>query len=98
MGFLKGVALKVQEVFQYVPGTMPVWLVVLIGIGIVFIGLICIIILCSAVGLVMQWADRKSSVEEIPDRPELIAAISAAIAEDAGEDVRKIRIVSIRKA
>ena len=33
----------------------------------------------------------------IPNRPELVAAVSAAIAEDLGTDISKIEIKSIKK-
>jgi len=35
--------------------------------------------------------------EQIPNRGEFVAAISAAIAEDMGKDVSSIRILSIKK-
>ena len=35
--------------------------------------------------------------DEIPNRPEFVAAVSAAIAEELGTDINKIQIVSIKK-
>lgn len=85
-------------------------LVILMGIGIVFAGLISIIILCSIMGLILR--DRKSekkaddavaqptaSVEnyEIPNKQQFVAAVSAVIAEELGKDISAIRIHSIKK-
>jgi len=38
-----------------------------------------------------------ASTNEIPNRPEFVAAVSAAIAEELGTDINKIQIVSIKK-
>ena len=80
--------------------------VVLMGVGTVFIGLICIILL---VGL-MSWLCRKFEKKApaavapsaVPQRQaanggEIIAAISSAIAEELGTDVSAIRITSIKR-
>ena len=80
------------------------------GIGTVFIGLICIVILCKIIGLLCRGAAKKNAevakppvaVQNdapavIPNRGELVAAISAAIAEELGTDVTGIRILSIKK-
>ncbi len=90
------------------PGTMPIWNVILLGMGIVFLGLICIVILCTIMGKVMtllgKAEDRPSApVEEaaapavIPNRQELVAAVSCCLAEELGTDVTAIRILSIKK-
>ena len=82
----------------------------LLGIGIVFIGLIALIVIIKVMGAVMRKAKKKNSqpvteekpaaVETVPegDRGEIIAAVSAAIATVLGESVSGIRIVSFRKA
>ena len=86
--------------------------VVLMGLCTVFIGLICIIILVSIMSNIVQRTDRKketasaapasataapaSSAGQVT--PELVAAISAVIAEQMGTDVSAIRIHSIKKA
>lgn len=85
---------------------MSVLFVVLMGIGTVFFGLICLIFLCSF----MSWICRKTEKAQpaavkapeaasapIPDRQAMIAAIAAAIAEDLGTDVSGIRILSVKK-
>lgn len=90
--------------------------VVLMGVGTVFVGLICIIILCLIVGLFCRLGgDKKdttpvaapaqntapavsSSADLAPEkRREIIAAVSAALAEELGTDVSAIRIHSFKK-
>lgn len=80
-----------------------------LGISIVFIGLICIIILITIMGRIVQAFTKKekkqpetvpaaiSQEAAIPNRQEFVAAVTAAIAEDLGQDVSKIRIHSIRR-
>lgn len=87
-------------------------LVVGLGIGMVFFGLICIIALCYILGAIIRaFESRKPApaaaqptaqapsapTESIAKNGALIAAISAAIAEDMGTDVSAIRIKSIKK-
>lgn len=83
--------------------------VVLLGLGTVFAGLLCIILLIT----VMSWlcsrtapkAAAPAAVPAVPAvngdsggvTPAMIAAVSAAIAEDMGTDVSAIRIVSMKK-
>ena len=96
--------------------------VVLMGLGTVFFGLICIIALTYAMGAIMR--PKKSSAPApaaapapapaapVPSPapvaaaapaapasvpPAMIAAISAALAENLGADVSGIRITSIKK-
>lgn len=87
--------------------------VVLMGIGTVFFGLICIILVCTLMSAVIKAFQKKPSsapitdnkqvsapaqqVPSIPSRPELAAAIAAAIAEYSGKDISGIRILSIKK-
>ena len=86
--------------------------VVLMGMGTVFFGLICIIVLSTIMSKVCQSLDGKSTdappapaettavptVQNAPiqNRQAMIAAISAAIAEDLGTDVSAIRICSLK--
>ena len=79
--------------------------VVLMGVGTVFIGLICIILLVWLMGRICGALEKNSPAS--PPTPvqttapanggEVVAAISAAIAENLGTDVNAIRITSIRK-
>lgn len=80
--------------------------VVLLGLGTVFFGLICIVLLCSLMGAICKRKQsenanslNQTSGEESPaeNRQELIAAISAALAENLGTDITGIRILSVKK-
>ena len=78
---------------------------ILLGLGVVFVGLVCIIALCFVMGrLVRAFAGKKTAPAAAPaapvvteDRGALSAVIAAAIAEDLGTDIGGIRIVSIKK-
>ena len=74
---------------------------------ILFVGFICIVIVCSIFVLLGKRGNKKKKAkeenlpvaaeEEIPDRQEFVAAVSAAIAEELGKDVSAIRILSIKR-
>ena len=85
----------------------------LMGMGTVFVGLVCIVVLVIGMSAMCRKLNNiqaaitpaAAPVAAAPVQPqiasgkksELIAAISAAIAEDMGADVSAIRIVSIKK-
>lgn len=83
--------------------------VVAMGFSVVFIGLICIIIVCKIVSAVCNAAVKNEEAEKptaaptaVADRPienrrEIIAAVSAALAEEMGTDVSALRILSFKK-
>ncbi len=82
--------------------------VCLMGICTVFIGLICIIVLVSAMSAVVRATDKAlaqpaPAVAAVPAAPgdqvspAMVAAVSAAIAEEMGTDISAIRIVSFKK-
>ena len=78
--------------------------VCLLGVGIVFVGLVSIVLLCLIIGAICRSMERgkketptSAASDEIPNRQEFVAAVSAAIAEDMGKDVSAIRILSIRR-
>ena len=80
--------------------------VVVMGIGTVFIGLICIIIVCKIVGFFCNIGVKKSvdekiiptnAPEKIQNKEEIIAAVTAAGAEDMGKDVSALRVLSFKK-
>jgi len=97
--------------------------VVLMGMGTVFLGLICLIALTYVMSAILKAikgntpaaspaaqpaapaaapvaapaAASPAPVETIPDRQALVAAISAAIAEDLGTSISSIRIHSLRR-
>lgn len=82
--------------------------VCLMGMGTVFFGLICLIILTTIMGKIVggRAAPAAAPAATIPaaapaaaepNRQELVAAVSAAIAEELGTDITGIRIVSMKK-
>ena len=83
---------------------MENWFVVVMGIVTVFVVLTLIIALCYLLGMLCR--DRKEETppeptahaeSQIPNRAELVAALSVAIAEYSGTDASALRIVSIKK-
>ena len=84
--------------------------VVVVGLGVVFLGLILIILSCKIMSSVVnrsqknesaptsgQVAGTVSASDTIENKGEVVAAISAAVAENLGKDVSAIRILSIKK-
>ena len=79
--------------------------VCLMGMGTVFIGLAWIVLLVTAMSAIVRKGKKPAPITAAPvqaqpetgNKAELLAAISAAIAEDMGTDVSAIRIVSIKK-
>lgn len=83
--------------------------VCIVGISTVFIGLICIIIICKLMSLICGLFPEKQAAPvsaparstpgaAIENKQEIIAAVCAAIAEDLGTDVKNIKVVSFKKA
>lgn len=84
------------------------WMVVAMGVGVVFIGLVLIILICKIMGLFFKKtakADNKSAKPVAPvatnapiaNRQEIIAAVTAACAEDMGKDISALRVISFKK-
>ena len=80
--------------------------VVLMGLGTVFAGLLCIILLVTLMSWVCARTSAPKTVPQMPAAampasgtvtPAMMAAVAAAIAEDMGTDVSAIRIVSMKK-
>lgn len=83
--------------------------VCLMGIGVTFVGLICLIFLSKIMSAVCRMfrkaepvkamgdAPVPAAVPAIPNRGQLIAAVSAVLAEEMGTEVSTIRILSLRK-
>ena len=86
----------------------PAVFVILMGLGTVFFGLICLILLTMCMGRILSRTAPpapepappvvlpKAPIVE-PNLPEMVAAISAAIAEELDTDITGIRILSMRK-
>ena len=86
----------------------PDWMVVVMGVGVVFVGLILIILICKIMGLFFKKtpkADNKPATPVAPvatnapiaNRQEIIAAVTAACAEDMGKDISALRVISFKK-
>ena len=80
------------------------WFVCLMGMGTVFFGLVCIIILTKLMRAVLgkkpePAQSASGSADALPQTvtPELVAAVSAALAEELGTDITGIRIISMKK-
>lgn len=80
--------------------------VCLMGMGTVFFGLICIILLVTLMSFVCRKTEQKTTLAPVSAPagvpkagigPELIAAVSAAIAEEMGTDISAIRIISMKQ-
>lgn len=86
---------------------IPSWFVVCMGLGTVFVGLICIILICKIMSLFFAGKKEKqteikpqvkpASGENPENREEIIAAVSAAVAEFSGTDANAIRVLSFKK-
>ena len=83
--------------------------VILMGVGVVFIGLICIILLSMAMSAICRSMGDKTpapapaaaapaaSAGNILNRQAMVAAIAVAVAEEMGTDPAGIRILSIKQ-
>lgn len=102
MNVVEKAADKVSE-----PGKLEV---VVVGLGTVFVGLICIVIICKIMSLCCGGAKKEKGTEErtvvkpapvatapIQNREEIIAAVCAAAAEELGTDVSAIRVRSFKR-
>lgn len=79
--------------------------VCLMGMGTVFFGLICLIVLTTIMGKIVGGRPAPAAPAPVAaapaaqegNRQEIAAAVSAAIAEELGTDITGIRIVSMKK-
>ncbi len=91
---------------------MADWFVCVMGVATVFIGLIALIFICYISSAVCRIFVKPASENNapkapvqgsgsgnnIPNKGEIVAAACAAIAEELGEDVKNIKVVSFKKA
>ena len=86
--------------------SIPDYLVVLLGFGTVFVGLVCIVLMIELMHLIVSKASKPEQAETkavptaaqpIENRQEIIAAVAAVLAEELGTDVSAIRIHSFKK-
>ena len=77
------------------------WFVVVMGMGIVFIGLVCLIVLISIMGAIMKRVNAKQEAALAAARANMPARSPAPAAapaeEELGKDVKAIRIHSIKR-
>ena len=79
--------------------------VCLMGMGTVFFGLICLIVLTTVMGKIVGGRPAPAAPAPVAaapaaqegNRQEIAAAVSAAIAEELGTSITGIRIVSMKK-
>ena len=89
---------------------MSNWFVVAMGLGTVFVGLICIVFITKIMSFCCKGAAKKEEkpapamkaavpapAAEIANKQEFVAAVSAAIAEYSGKDMEGLRIISIKR-
>lgn len=78
-------------------------MVVCLGMGTVFFGLVCLIAICmitsAVVRLFEKGAEKTESKEDgsIPNKQEIVAATCAVIAEELGTEAKNIRVLSFKK-
>ena len=87
----------------------PDWMVVVMGVGVVFLGLVLIILICKIMGLFFAKSAKTESKPAAPvaasaatnatieNRQEIIAAVTAAVAEEMGKDISALRVISFKK-
>ncbi len=85
------------------------WMVVVMGVGVVFLGLVLIIVLCKIMGSFFVGTAKNetkapevkaapaSAAAVVENRQEIIAAVTAVCAEDMGKDVSALRVISFKK-
>ncbi|MBR6502453.1 MAG: OadG family protein [Clostridia bacterium] len=83
------------------------WQVVAMGVGVVFVGLVLIILICKVMGLFFAKSAKKenkpaaapvaATSAPIENRQEIIAAVTAACAEEMGKDISALRVISFKK-
>lgn len=80
------------------------WFVVGMGLGTVFVGLICIIVFCKILGAILGRKKEPAIAPAVPataapveNRSEIIAAVCAVAAEEMGTDISALRVLSFKK-
>ncbi|HAL63088.1 MAG TPA: hypothetical protein DCO93_01430 [Clostridiales bacterium] len=78
-------------------------LVVCLGMGTVFFGLICLIAICKLTSFVCMMFEKNTKktdiakAEAIQNKQEILAAVCAVIAEETGTDAKNIRVLSFKR-
>lgn len=87
---------------------IPNWFAVCMGLGTVFVGLICIIIICKITGAIVGGSAKKTESEKpapavsaasatVENREEILAAVCAVAAEELGTEISALRVLSFKK-
>ena len=92
---------------------LDIGFVCIMGIGTVFAGLVCIILLCkiyaaiinlgkkdeapATVGVTPAVTAKPATAPVIEDKQKIIAAVCAAVAEELGTDVNALKVISFKK-
>lgn len=88
---------------------IPNWFVIVMGLGTTFVGLICIILLCSILGVLCKAlvkedkapaAKSATASQSLPmpeNKQEILAAVCAVIAEELGTEVEALKVVSFKR-
>ena len=105
MEFISNLALAVETNVD-----MPTWLVCVLGISVVFVGLISIIAILYLMNFIIGATKKTEKAATttpataapaapaaIENRREIIAAVCAAVAEEEGTDISAIRVISFKK-
>ena len=71
--------------------------VTLMGIGTVFFGLVCIIVLTTIMGAVLKAAAPAAPAVNTAKEQEILAAVIAAVTEDLGPSASRMQITGINK-
>lgn len=82
--------------------------VVVLGIGVVFIGLISIVILCKIMSAFCKGSNDTKAIQKpatapavqnvpIQNRQEILAGVCAVIAEELGTDIEALKVISFKK-
>ena len=84
-------------------------MVIGLGVGTVFVGLICLIIICYIMGAVCRLFVKSDKKEEAPasavaspaqpiaNKQEVLAAVCAVIAEELGTEANNIKVTSFKR-
>ena len=82
--------------------------VCLMGMGTVFVGLVCIVFICMLMSFIVNMFDKKDTVKTnapatgnssapIANKQEIVAAVCAVIAHETGAEAKNIRVLSFKK-
>lgn len=81
--------------------------VCLMGMGTVFVGLICIVFICMIMSIIIRSTQKTAKTSVAPtgsvsntpiaNKQEIVAAVCAVIAHETGAEAKNIRVLSFKK-